>query len=481
MRYTMRSLSVSVILSLLGLAVASDSIDGPHMVAIKHPSIFSSVADSILDCRGDYLDTKFCLLHEEQHKSLLNTYKLDIYSTFPVSEDLQNYHMVVAWHNAEQREGAEQTPALWKSLVQDHLSQMAIANEEQQIDGRIYFEKENLILHSVKEDHIDRFISLLPQSTSYLRLTDDAVVEPSENIPHDIRALASDPDPNIVKFINGIDREGQKYFVTYLTGEHQKSLFKTRHSTSDNITETAAWIQSQFASFGGRTEKKNFRPSYGPNVIAKFTGAKYPEEIVVIGAHYDSRAQNIKNANTRAPGANDDGSGTSLLLALAKVINDQKVKFARTVLLVAFCGEEQGLIGSSEYAKYLKSKNAKVTMMIQADMLAYRKNNEDLQVAFPKMHHTPSLSKLLAKVIATYIPRLKICSTNACCSDHQSFLRVGYAATALFERCGPIADDMYHNVGDVSARAGYDFEQLYLITQSMAASLATGAEIISIS
>lgn len=44
----------------------------------------------------------------------------------------------------------------------------------------------------------------------------------------------------------------------------------------------------------------------------------------------------------RAPGANDDGSGTSALLQIAKIISTNKVRFLRTIHIVAFSGEEQG-------------------------------------------------------------------------------------------------------------------------------------------
>jgi Zn-dependent M28 family amino/carboxypeptidase len=54
--------------------------------------------------------------------------------------------------------------------------------------------------------------------------------------------------------------------------------------------------------------------------------------------------------STRAPGGDDDGSGTIHLLAIARAIYRKKVKFDIDVELVAFAGEEQGLLGSHAYA-----------------------------------------------------------------------------------------------------------------------------------
>jgi Zn-dependent M28 family amino/carboxypeptidase len=69
--------------------------------------------------------------------------------------------------------------------------------------------------------------------------------------------------------------------------------------------------------------------------------------LVLLSAHYDSRGS---FGSTRAPGANDDGSGTTHLLAIARAVKENRITFHSNVELVAFAGEEQGLRGSYEYA-----------------------------------------------------------------------------------------------------------------------------------
>jgi Zn-dependent M28 family amino/carboxypeptidase len=71
-------------------------------------------------------------------------------------------------------------------------------------------------------------------------------------------------------------------------------------------------------------------------------------ETVLISAHYDSRGS---LGSVRAPGGNDDGSGVTGLLAIARTIKRLGVKFRSNVELVAFAGEEQGLVGSQHYAR----------------------------------------------------------------------------------------------------------------------------------
>ena len=137
---------------------------------------------------------------------------------------------------------------------------------------------------------------------------------------------------------------------------------------------------------------------------------------------------------------------------------------------------EQGLFGSAALAKKLKEQGTTITMMVQGDMLAYRKPGEPLQVAFPARYHTPELSSLLKNVTELYVPEAVVGVTGACCSDHQSFWEAGYPATAFFERNGPIADPKYHNSGDLVYREGYDFQQLKTSAQAMLASIFEVAE-----
>lgn len=69
---------------------------------------------------------------------------------------------------------------------------------------------------------------------------------------------------------------------------------------------------------------------------------------IIISGHYDSRGS---FGSTRAPGGDDDGSGTTSVLAIARTIGRKGVKFHTNVELIAFGGEEQGRLGSIAYAR----------------------------------------------------------------------------------------------------------------------------------
>lgn len=67
----------------------------------------------------------------------------------------------------------------------------------------------------------------------------------------------------------------------------------------------------------------------------------------MLSGHYDSRGS---FGMLRAPGGDDDGSGTVSILSIARAISKRGVRFHSNVQLVAFAGEEQGMLGSRAYA-----------------------------------------------------------------------------------------------------------------------------------
>ena len=93
------------------------------------------------------------------------------------------------------------------------------------------------------------------------------------------------------------------------------------------------------------------------NVIGRIPG-KTPREIIV-GAHIDSSTPEI-------PGANDDGSGVATILELARVLAQEP--HDSTLVFVAFCGEESGLIGSKSFVGQYPLEN--VALMLQLDMVS---------------------------------------------------------------------------------------------------------------
>jgi hypothetical protein len=198
------------------------------------------------------------------------------------------------------------------------------------------------------------------------------------------------------------------------TGDDKSELLSTRNSLwrGGNSLVAAqvkrrvveAWLNSQGVSLTALKERidREGKPASMPvpgatvrlqvslqevrqrteNVVAILPGVdpSLNEENIVIGAHYDHLGFGHFGARERAsegqihPGADDNASGTAVLLELARRLSQLPAKPTRTVIFVAFSGEELGLYGSRHFvgdAPFLSSTKA----MINLDMVGRLREN----------------------------------------------------------------------------------------------------------
>lgn len=173
--------------------------------------------------------------------------------------------------------------------------------------------------------------------------------------------------------------------------DKQLVSFGTRQTLSDTTSNTRGigaarrWIFSEFekaaAKSGGRmtveyqqgkspVTRRTPEPVNIVNVVATLkpaTETPGSDRVFIIGGHYDSRATKDNDATTDAPGANDDGSGASAVIELARVFS--KHDFRCTIKFITFAGEEQGLFGSAQYAAMAKETGMHIDGMINNDMI----------------------------------------------------------------------------------------------------------------
>lgn len=123
----------------------------------------------------------------------------------------------------------------------------------------------------------------------------------------------------------------------------------------------------------------------GQNIIAEIKAEtpKFKDEYILIGAHYDHLG--VRN-NKIYNGADDNASGSAVLLQLARLFKANKDKLNRNIILVWFDAEEIGLIGSEYYASYplCVNKREEIKLMINLDMVGWYKNGS-LKIAGVKM------------------------------------------------------------------------------------------------
>ena len=94
------------------------------------------------------------------------------------------------------------------------------------------------------------------------------------------------------------------------------------------------------------------------DVLAIQNGTGDPDQVVIVAGHIDSRASDAMNATIEAPGANDDGSGSALVMEAARILSKQK--FNATIVYALLSGEEQGLWGGTLLANTAKARGWQV-------------------------------------------------------------------------------------------------------------------------
>jgi hypothetical protein len=103
------------------------------------------------------------------------------------------------------------------------------------------------------------------------------------------------------------------------------------------------------------------------NVVATLRGSVDPGRVYVVSGHYDSRATDVMDATSDAPGADDDASGVAAAMELARVMATRRP--GATLVFAAVAGEEQGLYGAGHLARLYKAAGTDLQGMFTNDII----------------------------------------------------------------------------------------------------------------
>ena len=303
-------------------------------------------------------------------------------------------------------------------------------------------------------------------------------------------------DPDIAKLVADISADRIQRSIYVLAS------FKTRHTLSDplpsgdGIGGAAAWVRAEFeraaAETGGRlkVEVDTFDQPPAPpripqaiqisNIVATLPGTDPGGRTLVVSGHYDSRATNPLDATGAAPGADDDASGVAAVLELARVM--AHYKFGATLVFLAVAGEEQGLNGSTHWARDARARNADIEAMFDNDIIGSSRAEDgridratvrlfaqgvppvskpdDALIALLKEggeNDTPprELARSVRDLAAAYVPALRVrvvyrADRYLRGGDHLPFLEQGYPAVRFTEP----AEDFRRQHQDVREEKG---------------------------
>ncbi len=109
------------------------------------------------------------------------------------------------------------------------------------------------------------------------------------------------------------------------------------------------------------------QPTLIRNAVAIQWGTQRPKEVVIVQAHYDSRVSDALNGEDDAPGANDDGSGSVMVLEASRILSKQR--YPSTIIYALLSGEEQGLFGAQILADWVEAQGMTVKAVLNNDMI----------------------------------------------------------------------------------------------------------------
>lgn len=258
----------------------------------------------------------------------------------------------------------------------------------------------------------------------------------------------------------------------------------------DGLRDSADYIEAKFSEYGYKPERTSFKvdpnltSSYRDaskdgnfhyeNIVAEIKGSKFPDEIIVIGAHYDSAPLD------RCRAANDNASGVAAVLELARRFSGRT--FGRTVRFAAFPNEEPPFfqtssMGSYVYAKECKDRKENIVGMFSLETIGYYSDEPGSQnYPYPLNKFYPdkgdfigfvgnfSSRSLVRRCVGLFREKVKFPCEGAAIyggipgvgwSDHWAFWEMGYPALMVTDTA-PYRYPYYHTSSDNPDKLDFD-------------------------
>lgn len=230
--------------------------------------------------------------------------------------------------------------------------------------------------------------------------------------------------------------------LTHLVSYYNRSAYTKRG------LEVAQWLKKEvdnLAKANHRTDVSTYFVATGqfykqPSLVTVI-GKDLKEPAIVLGAHMDTLDgeiigpgdSDVGNGSSRfdekMPGAGDDGSGSSSLMEITRVLMASNMEFKRPIYLIWYAAEELGLIGSQQVVRDFQKKSIPVKAVVQFDMTGFRNDASDPTMWIFQDYTDQSLSNYLEKLIETYI-KVPVAYSHCGygCSDHASWMEKGIPA-----------------------------------------------------
>ncbi|MCP4566542.1 MAG: M28 family peptidase, partial [FCB group bacterium] len=298
--------------------------------------------------------------------------------------------------------------ALFSSGLNTELIAADIALDQLALDH--HFDRENTKQHNlVYEEGELRIYSGSAATMAQAALIGDLIPIDNSGINIEYRSgqsLYISPLMAVIDYDSLIALVLQDSIVTY---SERLQAFDGRVTGTDSCAAARDWIAARFASFGYDSIFIDTFPiptsGDGYNVIATKIGTRYPDRQIIIGGHFD--------AVLNSPGADDNGSGTTGVIEIARVLKD--IETEMTIIFIAFDSEEIGLYGSGHYASEASARGDDIQYMLNMDMIAHLTND-----SMANLFYGPEIaySQLWGQLAQQYVGITGILAGASGSSDH---------------------------------------------------------------
>lgn len=198
-------------------------------------------------------------------------------------------------------------------------------------------------------------------------------------------------DPEIDQMVKEVSADSLQSYIKTLVAFGTRNTLSTQREPNRGIGAAKKWILGKFNQFAkqsnGRLTAVIDSTTYQPdgkrvdsvinlgNVVATLKGSDPKDNrIFLISGHHDNMRSNVMDRTGDAPGANDDGSGTSAVIECARVMS--RHSFPATVIFITVSGEEQGLLGARYMAEKAKKNGLNIEAVLNNDIMGSNNSSE---------------------------------------------------------------------------------------------------------
>ncbi|MFC2175606.1 M28 family metallopeptidase [Bacteroidota bacterium] len=267
--------------------------------------------------------------------------------------------------------------------------------------------------------------------------------------------IASIPQAMQTLLLNGFKKAGAKGIIRLTDEKLTWTVAKQQAPLAQLIVANAGW-EANAASIEVDIESEFEKKHRTQNVVAFVEGSEEPDKFIVFTAHYDHLGKMGEDVIFK--GANDNASGISMLLNLAKYYAAPENQPRTSIAFVAFAAEEAGLLGSKYYVEQPIFPLSDIAFLVNLDIVG---TGDDGITVANATEHTKEFD-LLSKINEDKGFLVKVKERGkAAISDHHPFSEAGVPCFYMYTMGGIKA---YHDVYDVPDTLPLTgFEGLFLL------------------